>query len=100
MIVKLRIEITDEQRRGLTGKKLASREQVIQFLEGCIAALTVDSHLEPVHTTTYTYDGKPELSKIEQLMDRALLEDAAILKNKSNSFIRGWAKIKYSKELG
>lgn len=99
MIVKLRIEITDEQRRGLTGKKLTSREQVTQFLEGCIAALTIDSQSKPERKTTHIYDGKPALSKIEQLMDRVLLEDAGALKGKSDSFVRDWAKVKYSKEL-
>lgn len=97
MIVKGRFEITDKQRRILACAAagsdkipkhiLASRKDVLDYLQGHIDAIGVD------HPPGER--GKFKQDTLSDLVDRVRQEDAEALAGKSFSYCLGWAKVKY-----
>lgn len=109
MKVAMSIEVSDSQRNSLaqllsgkTVKRLATRVEVRDYVEGCIAALDVDIVPEPA-------PGAPGEARVPQvvahnqersfrsgdLIARVRIEDREALAGKSDSFCLGWAKVKY-----
>ena len=102
MIVNHRIELSDGQRNALARlnkpsapKRLATRDEVRDFINGCIAALEVMEEPErQPQPATVSAGG----TRLQRLMDRAMEEDG--LHDKSESYLRGWCKVKYADQLG
>lgn len=109
MKVAMSIEINDSRRNSLAQllagravKRLATRVEVKDYVEGCIAALDVDIVPEPA-------PGRPGEARVPQvvapdqrrsfrsgdLIAQVRIEDREALAGKSDSFCLGWAKVKY-----
>ena len=105
MIVNCRIEIDDETRNILARlnkpsapKRLATRKEVADFVDGCIAGLAAVQEPEPFNNVEQPQrvNGKPSLM---ELVMRARSEDREELRGKSDGFVIGWCKVKYANEL-
>ena len=113
MITNIRVDMNDEQLNALarhispsTPKRLATRKEVCEFVEGCIAAIdtitipdqaAVDSHEVGRHSLALAGipPGRPRLS-MTSLIHRARTEDRDQLRGKSDGFVIGWCKVKYA----
>lgn len=100
MIVNCRIEIDDQARNTLAQlinprapKRLATRKEVNEFVEGCIAAIDQDPpELGQDGPTDYV---APPSNRLGELVLQAREEDREALRGKSDSFVIGWCKVKY-----
>ena len=114
MIVNCRLEVTDEQRAALacllTPKRparLATRKEFNEYVEGCIAAIpelgvlnsaTNVAENEPTRNFTPKIRASGRMS-LNQMIERARREDARALAGKTDGFVIGWCKVKYTEEL-
>lgn len=96
MIVQIRIDIDDDQRNALARslnpaakKALASRADVTEYVQGCIAGLNLARATPPAATGH---------SRISQLIERARVEYPQYA-GRTDSFLRGVVKVAYADEL-
>ena len=112
MIANHRIEISDEQRNVLARlikpsapRRLATRTEVCEFVDGCIAGLR-GLHKDSPIAFAQDYGAPDEPTPYHKraitlmaLVERARKEDFHALRGKSDSFAIGWCKVKYADEL-
>lgn len=132
MIINPRFEVSDEQRSALAillagkpVKRLATRAEFSEFLQGCLTALPdMQTHMDAPASYAETDqemrnsgqslrdctdkrmnrydhgDGENRGARLMRLVERARREDREALAGKSDSFVIGWCKVKYRNELG
>ncbi len=101
MIVISRIEISETTRNALAciitpsqKARLASRSEVTQFLEGCVAGLS-QSHSVPGPVQPLAPRNMGRLSDLAA-RERTIHPEFA---DRTDSFVIGYCKVKYAQEL-
>ncbi len=107
MITNVRIDLTDEQRNVLSRainpsapKRLATRQDVTEYVMGCIEAATAPEAISeaPRAVSTPSSVSAPAYTRLQAIMERERLSDKR-LAGKSDSYVRGWCKVKFQNEL-
>jgi hypothetical protein len=100
MKVNANVEINDEQRNvlarlidGKTVKRLATRDEVREYINGCIASLVEETRIADVPETEAPVATTSPRSSTSDLM-RIDPEDEEILKDKEPGFVMGWNRWK------
>lgn len=104
MKVNANIEISDEQRNvlarlidGKQVKRLATRDEVRDYVAGCIASLVEGTRIAEVPETTAPVATTSPRPSIGDLL-RIDPEDEERLKDKEPGFIMGWNRWKRRRE--
>ena len=101
MKVNLGVTLTDEERvtfnAAMGEPKMASRKQVVAFLEDCLAGalgyqdkITKRPNKRPINVVQ---------TKVAERIDLFSTHDDPALEGKSKGFIVGWNKVKFRKQL-